>query len=81
MAWYLTPKPPKLTELMSGQIASTVNLAPASAAVTPKVKDRIIDVQLITTDELCGELADRWNTLRQSAEHLSSPYFLSLIHI
>ena len=60
---------------MSGQMISSMNIAPASAAAAPQVKDPTIDVQLISTDELCGELADRWNVLRQSDDHLTSPYF------
>ena len=60
---------------MSGQMVSSANIVPASAAAAPQVKDRIIAVQLITTDELCGELADRWNVLRLSNESHASPYF------
>ena len=60
---------------MPGQMVSSANIAPTSTAATPQVKDLVIDVQLITTDELCGELADRWNAFRQSHAHLSSPYF------
>ena len=34
-----------------------------------------MDVQFITADELCGELADRWDALRLSNEYFDSPYF------
>ena len=76
MGRHFLPTPPILTDLMSGQMISSVNVAPASAASTAtQVKDRTIDVQLITANELCGELADRWNALRQAKKHLSSPFF------
>lgn len=59
----------------TGQTASSLKLATSPATAAPEAKERIIDVQLITTDELCGELADQWNSLRLANEHLSSPYF------
>jgi CelD/BcsL family acetyltransferase involved in cellulose biosynthesis len=66
---------------MPRQTVSPTNLA---AHATPPLstpstlawaEEQKIDVQLITADELCGEIADRWNTLRLSNENRSSPYF------
>lgn len=56
-------------------MATPATIASASTATVTQVKDPVIDVQLVSTDELCGELADRWNSLRLSNDHLSSPYF------
>ena len=60
---------------MSAQMVSSANIAHTSKLTASQLKDCVVDVQLITTDELCGQLADRWNALRLTNDYLASPYF------
>ncbi len=56
-------------------MVSSAHIGHATIASAPQVADPVMDIQLISTDELCGELADRWNEFRLADDYFASPYF------
>ena len=59
---------------MSEQMVSSTSLGYAQAVV-PKTKASQLKLQMLSAHELCGDLADRWESLRGRDAYFESPYF------